>query len=117
MLVSRATRCSAPILLDLRPLRDLRLIDLEARGLKPVLDRGLRLRLAGVVASSFRGGSSMDRASVFETEGCGFDPRPPRQPSLFELRLGTASQGTAELLGASIQGERRLPRRSPVLGT
>ena len=26
-----------------------------------------------------RGGSSMDRASVFETEGCGFDPRPPRQ--------------------------------------
>lgn len=28
---------------------------------------------------NLRGGSSMDRASVFETEGCGFEPRPPRQ--------------------------------------
>jgi hypothetical protein len=53
----------------------------------------------------------------FETEGCGFDPRPPHQPSLFELRLGTASQKDAELPGASFQGERRLPRRSPALGT
>ena len=34
-----------------------------------------------------RGGSAMDRASVFETEGCGFEPRPPRQPSPAGLRL------------------------------
>ena len=31
--------------------------------------------------------------SVFETEGCGFDPRPPRQPSLGSPSYGSAHDG------------------------
>ncbi len=73
----------------------------------------------------------MDRASVFETEGCGFDPRPPRHFSVEierkvssealakeDIAYGLRAAATAKALADRSHGTASLrPRREPKVGS